>query len=421
MHAGARLQVEYTSQDAFRAEYASNISRGGIFIATEDDHEVRDTVEVELALTYCDAHHVFEGEIVHCVTPDMAAAGATPGVAVQFLAPVRELQEQLSEFAGEHASTDERVTRTGRRAAPRSRARVHATLESEDDSRMEAKTRDVSATGLLLEVDGEPLAVGDTVFVTLDHPVTGEKMPIEGRVVRHVESARGDVVAMGVELTHTAARRTEVASFLNDVQASEHSRRLGAINGPIADIGIAELLQMFAASLPRGTLCVLGEAATGSIGFESGQLLWAEMDGLHGQPALESMLALQYGHFELETRLVEPLCGADDPISLEAAVLEALCAIDEMRQQANTEARTEPAAAADASGARIPPGATFEVDADVLEDQRDDLSQTELAVLELVQVGMTVGKLVEVIPEPEIGVFVAIDSLMARGVIVLAQ
>jgi len=425
MPVGHALQVQYSTQDAFRAEYSSNISRGGIFIATTDDMDVRDLVDVELALLFCDQHLMLEGEVVHRVLPDMEAAGATPGVAIQFNISVGELRERLGEFAGDDASPDERVTKTGRRAAPRSRARVNATVDRGDDSPVLAQTRDVSASGLLLEVQGEPLPVGASIELTLDHPTTGEKMPIEGRVVRHVKSGSGRVTAMGIELAHTDARQTEVASFMNDVQATEHSRRLGAINGPIADLGIIDLLQMFASTMPRGTLSVFGDAADGSIGFESGQLLWADIDGLHGQPALETMLALRSGHFELETRLVEPLCGQDDPIPLEGAILEALCALDELAQDersggaATDEDSAAPPAppASTGRGGRTPPTATFRLDIDALEECRDELDTTESAVIDLAMVGMSVDKMLEVIPEPDISVLVAIDTLVARGVL----
>jgi hypothetical protein len=354
----------------------------------------------------------------------MAAAGATPGVAIQFLMSVRELRERLGEHAGDAGSPDERVRKTGRRAAPRSRARLKAAVAQQDESLISGQTRDVSATGLLLEVSGDPIPIGEAVHLTLDHPVTGEKMPIEGRVVRHVKSSRGEVTAMGVELAHAEARHTEVASFMQDVQASEHSRRLGAINGPIGDVGISDLLQMFSTTMPRGTLVVTDDAVEGTIGFESGNLLWAEFDGLHGQPALETMLALRVGHFEIEPRLVEPLSGQDEPRSLEQSILSAMCALDESRHEAELEAegraaatqappkRTE-AAAPD----RVSATATFRIDKDALGEHRADLDQTELAVLDLAQVGLSVEKMIEVIPEPEIGVMMAIDSLVARGVL----
>ncbi len=443
MTMGQALQVQYSTQEAFRAEYASNISRGGIFIATTEPFEVRDTVEVELSLLFCDEHLYLEGEVVHCIVPEMESAGATPGIAVQFTISVKELRERLGEHAGAQASPDERVTKTGRRAAPRSRARVRATVERSDDEQIEAQTRDVSASGLLLEVEGEPLPVGESIQLNLDHPVTGESMPIEGKVVRHVTSASGRVTAMGVELAHSDARQTEVASFMNDVQATEHSKRLGAINGPIAELGIADLLQMFASTMPLGTLSITGEAAEGSIGFEAGQLLWAEIDGLHGQPALETMLALRTGHFELLTELVDPLSGRAEPVALEGAILEALCALDEINHDGRSSAtakapapgspprskskptrkkkskpRADEAAASEAPG-RIPATATFRIDADAAEEAADQLDQTESAVLELAQVGMSVGKMLEVIPEPEIGVLLAIDSLLARGVLEL--
>jgi len=347
-------------------------------------------------------------------------------VAIQFLMPVRELRERLGDHAGDAGSPDERVRKTGRRAAPRSRARIKAVVAQPDDTHLAGQTRDVSATGLLLEVTGDPIPVGEPVHLTLDHPVTGEKMPIEGRVVRHVKSSRGVVTAMGVQLQHAEARHSEIASFMHDVQASEHSRRLGAINGPIAELGITDLLQMFAATMPRGTLVVSHEDIEGTIGFESNKLLWAEFDGLHGQPALETMLALRTGHFELEPRLVEPLAGQDEPRSLEQAVLSALCALDESRHEADMEPGDAPKQARGAAGARraapdrVSAKATFRIDRDALEECRADLDQTESAVIDLAQVGMSVEKMIEVIPEPEIGVMMAIDSLVARGVLELA-
>ena len=439
MSNGEMLQVEYSTQEAFKAEYASNISRGGIFIATMADVEVRTLVDVELALTFCGEYLVLEGEVVHRITPDMEAAGATPGLAIQFTMAAKELCERLGEHAGGSLSPDERVTKTGRRAAPRSRARLKAVVEHDSIGAVAGQTRDVSASGMLLEVRGEPVPIGGTIQMTLDHPVTGEKMPIEGRVVRHVKSSRGEVTSMGIELAHGEARQSEVSSFLNDVQASEHSRRLGAINGPIADLGIADLLQMFGSTMPRGTLTVTCNDEDGSIGFESGQLLWAEIDGLHGQPALETMLAVRDGHFELETRLIEPLAGMDDPISLEQCILRALCALDESRHEAELEQGaddqdsscddvpvdegSELAGSAAGRGAapsareRIESTRTFQIDGDALEEHQASLDQTESAVIDLAQVGMSVEKMIEIIPESEIGVLMAIDSLVARGVL----
>ena len=43
-----KLRVEYRTEDSFRREYAQNIAKGGLFIPTKHELEVREPVEVEL-------------------------------------------------------------------------------------------------------------------------------------------------------------------------------------------------------------------------------------------------------------------------------------------------------------------------------------------------------------------------------------
>jgi hypothetical protein len=57
------------------------------------------------------------------------------------------------------------------------------------------------------------------------------------------------------------------------------------------------------------------------------------------------------------------------------------------------------------------------VDAGAADAQRADLDKIEQAVLDLALVGMGVSRMVEVIPEPELEVYRALDGLIERGIL----
>ena len=458
------LRVEFSTEAGFRSEYLSNISNGGVFIATSESIEVRDPVVVELELGWCGEHVQLEGEVVHRIGEEMAASGAVPGVAVQFDVPARELRERFHELIGK-VESDERVYRSGRRAAPRTPARIRVRVQMADGAEVVCRTRDISASGLLLSVDGwEPRPIGEELGLVVAHPRSGEQMEVNAAVVRHVSSDAGEVVAMGVEFRTSSARRTEVANFVNEVRAADHGRRLDGITGPIAELGIENLLQMFGASSPRGVLTVSRGVEEGVIVFDGGELHTARLGRRTGAVALREMLSWREGGFEFQKQVEDGLLdGPGEGVSLAGAILNALCEIDEESRadappadagleldvdadfdfdlevdlaleedeivsspEPEPEPEPEPptsqdGAAGPATGsappARIDPAAKLAVDRARADAMRAALGEIEQAVLDLALVGMSVARMVEVIPEPEIDVYRALDALQERGIL----
>ena len=102
-----KLRIEYRTEDSFRREYAQNIANGGIFLPTKHSLALRDPVEVELVLAFRNESVVLPGEVVHCIPAEMAATGASPGVAVQFSIPADEVRSKLEPFAGGSVPVDE--------------------------------------------------------------------------------------------------------------------------------------------------------------------------------------------------------------------------------------------------------------------------------------------------------------------------
>jgi Tfp pilus assembly protein PilZ len=423
--------VEFSTENSFRSEFASNIANGGIFVATHRELDVREAVVVEVCLTFCDERVALEGEVVHCVSEAMADAGATPGVAVQFDLAARDLRDQFEAIVGP-LDGNERKNRSGRRAAPRTPARVLTRVSGESGRVVEGRTRDISDSGVLVSVRGEPLPVDERVTLTLHHPQTGETLDVDGRIARHLGAEGGEITAMGIEIKTPDSRKTEVAGFMNDVRSVEHSRRLQGISGSIAELGIENLLQMFGTSSPQGTLTVTRGAEEGFVSFQGGLLHAARLGRTSGSVALREMLAWREGSFEFMASVDENEIS-DDPIPLSAAILDALCEIDESRRDGASGSADVGADISEAfaphieddesasSGAYVParisPETSFRVDASQVDSMREDLSKTEEALLDLAMVGMSVSKMLGVIPEPEIDVLTALDSLLERGLI----
>lgn len=376
------LQVVFESPDEFGREHRNNLANGGVFVASVAQAELREAVEVEIALPFCDASVRLQGEIVHIVPPEMESAGATPGVAVQFQGSPVEVRDRLAPLvqACGDASQGPQAEDQGRRKAPRRPARVPVRIDGQDEG-VDGRTRNLSQSGVLVEVPGNSVSVGQRVRVTLENPTTGESMEVDGTVAREVETA-GDVAAVGIAFDPPSEARPAVEKFVEDVQTAEHARRLGGIKGAIEELGPQSLLQMFGVSAPAGTLVLRRGEQEGSIGFEGGLLRYVQLGGLTGMKALVRLLSWRDGVFEFHARL-ENAEVQEAPLPLEAALFDAVRQIDEGER-------------IDAS--QFPPHAKVSLSAAA--DGREH-TKVESAVIDLAGAGFTVQRILDVIPEPD--------------------
>jgi Tfp pilus assembly protein PilZ len=442
-----KLRVEYRTEDSFRREYAQNISKGGLFIPTRHALEIRESVEIELVLAFAGESVSLLGEVVHCIPAEMAETGAQPGVAIQFLVEGDALRSKFGRFAPAAAPVDERAQGTGRRVAPRSRARVAVQVKIGRESR-EGHTRNISSSGVLVTIAGDPPPIGKSVEVTLRHPSTAECLVVPGKVSRHV--AASGATCIGVHFQTPEARLDEVAEFVARVLPIAHSRRLGGINGPIADLGIRNVLSMFGNTAPLGMLTLTRGSEEGYITIDHGRLR-AQLDSRVGREALDALLAWQHGTFEFEAQADDGLVDGDEipvsEISGAAAPPSPPREPDARRvAHAEEEAEAEPEEGADEAASREGPLELVDLDdldlgfdedrhgpapaatpAPVprqatlrpLAGDRSELSKTEEAVLDLAAVGMTVAKALEIIPESESDVLAAIRSLVDQDLLFL--
>lgn len=397
------LRIDFESAEAFQREYAANLENGGVFVSTREALALREIVQVQLALAGVSRDVLLEGEVVHIVPVEMEGAGAEPGVAIQFTAEKGALRAAFEPFitacgVPRHPPPDQ-----GRRRAPRVPALVPVHVEAGDEV-IAAHTRNISQSGVLVSMPGQGLPVGQAVNLTITHPTSGQAMCIEGTVMRAI-GTEGDVVALGIEFDPSPERHDEVASFIEDLQTAEHTRRLGGIYGSIGEIGILNLLQMFGKTTPSGTLMVRREDEEGIVGFEAGLLRYARLGAITSVKALVRMLAWETGSFEFHARL-EAFESPDPPLPLEGALLDATRQVDERSRLDRSE---------------MPEKAAVRFVCEPSGPGRDSMTKVEEAVLELARVGSTVQRIVDVIPDEDVDIYKALAFLEDLGAISIAK
>ncbi len=404
-----KLEVSFDSKEDFEHEYWTNISNGGVFIENCRLLSVQDPVEVRLKLRFIGKGINLSGEVVHVVGQELAGTGAKPGAAVQFVATAAELRDVFEPIlaAIAAASDDESPKRPDdpddddRRGAPRSRARVRARVHCPGCEIIEGRTRDLSITGVLVSIgNAAPIGLGEPVKVLVTNPATGGEREILGKVARHVKGEGGVVRAIGVQFYVRDSDLEEVEQFLRDLRATEHSRHLGGIKGEISELGLGNLVQTFCQTAREGTLDVMRGAEEGFLAFENGCLRAASLGGTQGIKALARMLSWTEGNFEFHAR-IDPALPPGDPIPIEGAMLEAVRVVDE---------------SASVDRSNFPPDALLAVD----HDQRasaDDLSKLEAAILDLAQTSMNVQRILDIVPEMDDEIYLAMWKLSERGLL----
>lgn len=395
------LSVVFDRQDEFEREFRQNITRGGIFVPTPDEFELREVVEIEIDLRFCSEKICVQGEIVSRVRPAFESEETEAGVAVQLLDPAEQIRDQLRELTGVAAPDTMPDVWPGRQGPARRHERAPARLSTELEWKpgpLNTRTKNLSRSGVLVAVDDRPIPVGEAVRVKIAHPRTGERVTLRGTVVRH-EERDGRVAAVAVEFCDDDETAWLAAEIFGDVQASAHARQLGGISGSISALGVPNLLQMFCSSSSEGTFVVTREDQRARVVFERDMLRHAELGGVTGRKALSRLLAWREGVFEFQPLILpgEP-DGTLGP--MQAVVLEALQHVDELERL-------------DTTG--LPPGATVHTTGP--KPKADALSELEREVYLLAFRGAKVQQILDGVDGHDSDVFSALLHLQELGFI----
>jgi len=208
------------------------------------------------------------------------------------------------------------------------------------------------------------------------------------------------VPAVAVEI-QAGPKAEAVARFVEEVRKVNEEQSRGGIRGPLEELGAVSLLQMFAALAKRGTLTVTCGVEEGTVAFEEGMLLLAQVGSVTGVKALARIFSWREGHFEFRAH-VDPMPPAATPEPMEGSILDALRIIDEANRL---------------SGPQLAPGARFAVHREKLGSLDRPLGKTEEAVLELAAAGFTVRRILDVIPENDAQIRSSLSSLVERGLL----
>ncbi len=319
------LRIDFDSEATFRGEYVSNISNGGVFIETNAGFAVREPVRIDLALGWCDELISLDGEIVR-VEPGGAGRA---GVAVQFALRVSALRERFAPVLARMQLDDKAVAGRGGRIARRAPVRVPVLIRAIDGRELEGRSRDLSTTGALVAIDGDAVPIGDVVELAIANPSSREEIELHGTVMRHVPQP-GIRVALGVRFEIPPREVDTVGAFVRELQLAEDSRRLAGISGPISEIGIENVLQMFGTCSQQGTLTLVHGDDEAVVAFERGVLRGVQRGEAFGRKALARLLVWQNGTFEFTSKAF-PALYHGDPVPLDAAILDALRLLDESR------------------------------------------------------------------------------------------
>jgi hypothetical protein len=270
------------------------------------------------------------------------------------------------------------------------------------DRALVGHTRDISQVGVLISVRGDDLPVGTRLVLTIEHPNSHESMTVNATVTRQVANKNG-VMALGIEFDPAPEQREDLRSFVGDLQSTEHTRRLGGIQGSIEELGIQNLIQMLGNMAPSGTITARHGDEEAVVGIEGGMLQHVRLGTVSGPKALSRLMGWVEGTFEFHVRL-EPVESPDEPQPLDAAVFEAIQKLDEL-VSINLDA--------------LPMDARVRFNADPAGPGGESTSKLEQSVLDLARSEHTVGRIVDAIPEFDVDVLRALSFLADLGSIAI--
>jgi len=180
----SEIEVHFKTFNQFYKEYTKNISKGGIFIKTENPLPPQTAIEIKLFLP--DEPEPLEavGEVVHIIEPELAREkGWDAGMGVQFVDFEETMQAKLEKYINKRLKDNPHLLQD-RRKHPRASIRMKVRFP-DLSTLLEKYAKDISQGGIFIPTN-DPKPVGTVMNLTLIHPDTGEEVEVQGEVVRVV-------------------------------------------------------------------------------------------------------------------------------------------------------------------------------------------------------------------------------------------
>jgi len=180
----AEIEVHFKSFDQFYREYTKNISKGGIFIKSDNPLPPQTVLEIKLFLPGVKDPIDSVGEVVHTIDPELAKdRGWECGMGIHFIDFADAVQDKLDKYVDVQANEKPEI-KSDRRKHPRSTIRMKVKFP-DLTTLLENYAKDISEGGIFIPTT-DPKPVGVTINLTLIHPETKEEIELDGEVVRSV-------------------------------------------------------------------------------------------------------------------------------------------------------------------------------------------------------------------------------------------
>jgi uncharacterized protein (TIGR02266 family) len=79
------IQYRFDLIEGYRTEYATDISRGGLFVRTDSPHEAGAYVQLQLTPRYSTTAIEGLGRVVRATRPEEISGGAAAGMGIEFV------------------------------------------------------------------------------------------------------------------------------------------------------------------------------------------------------------------------------------------------------------------------------------------------------------------------------------------------
>ena len=394
-----RLFVAFASSGELCDAFERELAHGALFVPTMAALPTGRQVRVTLLFEFCGSQLDLEGEVVTVLPPEIARAGATPGLSVQVAESLGDLRGRIETRTGVSLPEPDPALRHENRRQPRfpARSSVEFTVAGR---KFTAETVDVSYNGMLALLSGVDLREGTDVGIRISHPGSGEQLSIDGRIAYQTPCDHG-VMAVGVQFMYALSRVDEVAAFVDDLRGFHHARSLATVTGSVSDAPLETMLQNFSASASAGTLRLTCGDDQGKLVYQEGEILCASTGLVSGAKALGRMFAWTEAQFEFEPR-IELVDGEETRLPLQSAILSAAVERDEL-------ARLDLG--------NLDPDATFSIDAERLSAVRSTLDDLGRELVENAAMGFPLGALVDILTASDARIYKVMAELIASGVL----
>ncbi len=94
----AQVLIKYQNADQFFTDYVQNISRGGIFVPTQQPLPEETYLQVSFSLPDYDRLITTEGIVVHSIQPGFSDTDEPAGMGIQFHALSEENQQLIDSY-----------------------------------------------------------------------------------------------------------------------------------------------------------------------------------------------------------------------------------------------------------------------------------------------------------------------------------